>query len=74
MRHLGLEVGGQVDDVNGAEWAFFGADTAANTQLLRDKRNLRVWRDLDAKLSGTDDGTGLLAFLATFLRNRTCKR
>ena len=72
MRHLCLEIGGQVDNVDGTEGAFFRADTATNTQLLRDKRDFRVWCDLDAELSGTDDGTGLLAFLATFLRSRMC--
>jgi hypothetical protein len=39
MGDLGLKVGGQVDDVDGAKGAFFRANTTPNTKALRDKRN-----------------------------------
>lgn len=68
VRHLRLEVGGQVDNVDGAKGAFFRADTASNAQLFRDKGDFRFWRNLDAKLSGAHDRARFLAFLATFLR------
>lgn len=38
---LALEVRGQVDNGDGAEWAAFRADTATNTQLFRDEGNTR---------------------------------
>ncbi len=31
MGDVGLEVGGQVDDVNGSEWALLRTDAAADT-------------------------------------------
>ena len=37
---LGLEVGGQVDDVNGSEWALLGTDTTTNAQALGDEGDL----------------------------------
>lgn len=64
---LGLEVGGQVDDVDGVEGAFLGADTATDTQALRDEGDLGLGRDFDAQLARADYGTRLLAFLPAFL-------
>jgi hypothetical protein len=64
---LRLEVGGQVDDVDGIERTFLGADTATDTETLRDEGNLGRVFDLNTELSGTDDGAGLLALLTTFL-------
>jgi hypothetical protein len=65
---LALEVCGQVDNLNGVEWALLGADTASDTQTLTDEGDLAGGVDLDTQLSGLDDGTRLLALLATFLR------
>ena len=64
---LTLQVGRQVDDMNSAEWAFLRADTATNTEALRDESDLGLGSNLNAKLSGTDDGAGLFTFLTTFL-------
>jgi hypothetical protein len=64
---LGLEVGGQVDNVNGTEWALLGADTTTNTQSLGDEGNLGGGVDFNAKLSRTDHGASLFALLTTFL-------
>lgn len=52
---LGLEVGGQVDDVDGVERAFLGANTTTNAEALGDEGNFGLGRDLDAQLAGTDD-------------------
>lgn len=52
---LGLEVGRQVDDVDGIERALLGADTAPNAQTLRNEGDLAVWGDLDTELAGPDD-------------------
>jgi hypothetical protein len=71
---LGLEVGGQVDDVDGVEGAFLGADTASDTQALRDEGDLGLGRDFDAQLARADDGTRLLAFLPAFLRLALSRR
>lgn len=64
---LGLEVGGQVDDVNGSEWTLLGTDTTTNAQALGDKGDLRSGIDFNAKLAGADHGARLLALLTTFL-------
>jgi|TARA_R110002003_G_scaffold269_2_gene17959 hypothetical protein len=68
MCDLGLEVRGQVDDVDGVEGAFLGADTAADAEALRDEGDLGRVVDLDAQLARADDGTRLFAFLSAFLR------
>lgn len=67
MGDLGFQVGGQVDDVNGAKGAFLGADTATNAQSFGDVGDFRVRGDLDAKLARADHGARLLTLLATFL-------
>ena len=65
--NLGFEVGGQVDDVDGVEGAFLRADTATDTQALRDEGDLGVGGDFDAQLARADNWTRLLAFLPAFL-------
>lgn len=65
---LALEVGGQVDNLDGVEGALLGADTATDTEALTDEGDLAGAVDLDTQLAGLDDGTRLLALLATFLR------
>lgn len=67
MCDLGLEVRGQVDNVDGIEGAFLGADTATNTQALRDEGDFRRGLDFDAQFAGAHDRAGLFALLATFL-------
>lgn len=64
---LGLEVGGQVDDVDGVEGAFLGADTTSYAQALGDEGDFGLIGDFDAQFAGTDDGAGFFAFLSTFL-------
>lgn len=68
--NLGLQVGRQVDDVNGTEGAFLGTDTATDTEALGDEGNLGLGSDLDTQLTRTDDGARLLTFLATFLEEK----
>lgn len=68
MGDLTLEVGGQVDDGDGVEGALLGADTATDTEGLRDEGKARGGRNFDAELSATDNGTRLLAFLTTLSR------
>lgn len=64
---LRLEVGGQVDDVDGVKGAFLGADTTSNAQALGDEGDLGLGGDLNAQLAGSDDWAGLLALLSAFL-------
>jgi hypothetical protein len=45
---LSLKIGGQVDDVNGTEWAFLGADTASDAQSLGNVGDLGLGSDFDA--------------------------
>lgn len=65
---LALEVGGQVDDVDSVERAFLWANTASDTEALRDEGDLGLGSDFDTELAGTDDRAGLLALLPAFLR------
>ena len=65
---LGLEVRGQVDNVNCTEGTFLRADTATDTQPFRDVGNFGFGGHLDAQFAGPHHGTGLLALLSTFLR------
>ena len=62
-----LEVGGQIDDVDGVEGALLGADAAADTQALGDEGDFAVGRDFDAEFACAYHGAGLLAFLTAFL-------
>lgn len=64
---LSLQVGGQVDDVNGTEGTFLGTDTTTDTEALGDESDLGLGGDLDTELARTDDGARLLTFLTTFL-------
>ena len=63
VRRVALEVLRQVDDVDRLERALLHADAAADAELLRDPRALRLGRHLDAQLAhlsrpGTCDGGG----------------
>jgi hypothetical protein len=55
MGDLGLEVRGQVDNVDGIKGAFLRANTASNTEALRDECNLGVGHHFDAQLPSTYD-------------------
>lgn len=64
---LGLEVGRQVDNVDSVEGTFLWANTATDTQALRDEGDFGLGRYFDTQLACTDYWTRLLAFLSTFL-------
>jgi len=68
VRDLRLEVGGQVDDVDGIEWTLLRADTASDAQAFRDEGDLAFGSDFDAEFARPHDRARLLALLATFLR------
>jgi hypothetical protein len=68
MRDLGLEVGGQVDDVDGVEGAFLRADTATDAETLGDEGDFGCVVDFDTQLARADNWTRLLTFLSAFLR------
>lgn len=67
MGDLGLEVGGQIDDVDGIKGTLLGADTATDTQSFGDEGDLAFGGDFDAELARAYDGARLFAFLPTFL-------
>jgi hypothetical protein len=67
MGDLALEVRGQVDDGNGAERTFLGANTASNAETLRDEGQTGLRCHFDTELAASYDGAGFLAFLTTFL-------
>lgn len=64
---LSFQVGGQVDDVNGTEWAFLRTDTTSNTQAFGNICDLRVGAHFNAEFTRADHGASLLTFLTTFL-------
>lgn len=64
---LSLEVGGQVDDVDGVEGTFLRTDTATDAETLTNEGDLGGWVDFDAEFASADDGAGFLAFLSAFL-------
>lgn len=67
VRDLRFEVGGQVDDVDGVEGTFLGADAAADAQAFGDEGDFAFRRDLDAEFACADHGARFLAFLTAFL-------
>lgn len=68
MGDLSLQVGGQVDNVNRTERAFFRTDTTTNAETLRDEGDFGLRGDFDAKLACANNRARLLALLTTFLR------
>ena len=67
MRSGGLEVLGQVDDLDGLEGALLHADTTTDAQLLGDGGELVLLGDFDAELAHLHHGARPLALLPTFL-------
>jgi hypothetical protein len=67
MRNMGLEVGRQIDDVDGSKRAFFRTNAATNAQTLGDEGNLRFGSDFDAETTASNNGARLFAFLSAFL-------
>lgn len=63
-----IQVGRQVDNVDGAKRAFLGTDTTTNAQTFRDEGDLGFGAHFDTELSGTDHRARLLALLTTFLQ------
>ena len=55
MCDLRLEIGGQVDDINGPKRALLYTDTTSYTKTLGDESNLGLWSNLDAELAGAYD-------------------
>lgn len=56
MGDLSLEIGRQIDNVDGVERAFLRADTATNAETFRNEGNSGGGIDFDTKLSGAYDG------------------
>jgi hypothetical protein len=71
---LSLEVGGQVDDVDGPKGTFLWADTATDAKAFRDESNLGLCVNLNAELACADHRARLFAFLAAFLNKLISKR
>ena len=55
MCNLSLEVGWQVDDVDGIEGTLLGTDTAADAEAFADEGDTRGIVDFDTEFAGTDD-------------------
>lgn len=65
---LFLQVGGEVDDLNGLVRALLHAESAADAELLGDLRDRVGGCHLDAKLSLHVDRAAFLAFEVALLR------
>lgn len=57
MRDLRLEIGRQVNNVYGVEWAFLRTDAAADAESFGDEGDFAFWCDFDAKLACANDRT-----------------
>ena len=64
---LGLKVCRQVDDMNGTEGTFLRANTATDTEALRNEGNFGLGCHFDTKLACADHRARLFALLTTFL-------
>nr|POE47619.1 hypothetical protein CFP56_00950 [Quercus suber] len=64
---LRFEIGRQVDDIDGVERTFLGADTTPNAKSFGNKGDFAVRSNLDTKLARAHNRTRFLAFLPTFL-------
>jgi hypothetical protein len=64
---LALQVGGQVDNIDGAERTLLGANTTTDAKALGNEGDLRIGGHFNAKLTRADHGARLLALLTTFL-------
>lgn len=71
VRHMRLEVGRQIDNIDCSKGTFLGADTTANAETLRDENNLRLGSDFNAETPTSHDRARLLAFLSAFLTTST---
>lgn len=52
---LSLEIGRQIDNVNGAERTFLGADTTADAEAFGYKGDLGLWGNLNTELASSND-------------------
>lgn len=69
VRHLRLEIGWQVDDVNGIEWTFLRTDTTSDAESFGDEGDLAVGSDFDAQLARPNDRARFLTFLSALARS-----
>jgi hypothetical protein len=67
MCHHRFKVRRQVNDADGVERAFLGANTATDTETFGNEGYAGFVGDFDAELAGSDNGAGFLALLTTFL-------
>ena len=67
VRHLCLEVGRQIDDVDGPKWTFLWTNTTSYTESFRNESNLGFWSNLDAQLASPYHWARPFAFLPAFL-------
>lgn len=56
MCDLGFQVRRQIDDVDCTKWAFLHTDTTSDAKSFRYEGNLRLRRNLNTELAGSDDG------------------
>jgi hypothetical protein len=68
MSDFCLEIGRQIDDVDGAERAFLGTDTATDAETFGNKGDLGLWRNFNAELAGSNHRARLFALLTAFLK------
>lgn len=68
VRDLRLEIRWQVDDVDGAEWAFLDANSTSYAKPLGNEGYFGLRSHFNTELAGPDHRARLFAFLAAFLR------
>lgn len=65
--HLGFQIGGEIDDMDGTERTLLGADTTSDAKAFGNKGDLGFRRNFDAELAGPNHRARFFAFLPTFL-------
>lgn len=64
MGNLTLKVGGQVDNGDGVERAFLGADTTTDAEGLGNEGETRIRSDFNTELATSNNRARFLAFLS----------
>ena len=67
MSDLGLEIGRQIDDIDGPEGTFLWTNPTSDAKSFGDKGDFGLWSDFDTKFASADNGARLFTFLTAFL-------
>ncbi len=55
MSDLGLEIGRQIDDIDGPEGTFLWTNPTSDAKSFRDKGDFGLWSDFDTEFASADN-------------------